>query len=384
MIFKKKGNDAHILSDRYLPARLPQYGQHQEGIIPAGYSLNDPAFLQRCYANSEEALSDVLSTLDSYSSGGECDGMIETQIEHLRELHETEGVHVSNQLDRIEASRATRKAALNRQIEPLREKADQLESEIRPLAGLQRRFFHIGPLSAGTIVTILALIADFFVNYSFLQSVIRDSAVFLVITTVTLCLMSDASMWALGLFHSGQGSDRPKRPALCIAFLALFLLSIVTTILIRFGSMANTFGTISADGGWLPKEGGYTLAEWGATLGTAFVTAATGILSFAFSYSPNDDRVRSREKLEHSLRKCRSKLEPLLCEMSMLEGAPDLRAEDARNRAAALRHLETLELGLKQHARKILAIRMNDPTFTEKMAAPPEHASLTAVNKKSA
>ena len=71
MIFKKKGNDAHILSDRYLPARLPQYGQHQEGIIPAGYSLNDPAFLQRCYAHSEEALSDVLSTLDSYSSGSE-------------------------------------------------------------------------------------------------------------------------------------------------------------------------------------------------------------------------------------------------------------------------------------------------------------------------
>lgn len=384
MIFRKKGNDARILSDRYLPARLPQYGQHQEGIIPAGYSLTDPAFLQRCYANSEEALSGVLSTLDNYSSGGECDGMIETQIEHLRELHETEGVHISNQLDRIEASRATRKAALSRQIGPLREKADQLESEIRPLAGLQRRFFHIGPLSAGTIVTILALIADFFVNYSFLQSVIRDSAVFLVITTVTLCLMSDASMWALGLFHSGQGSDRPKRPALCIAFLALFLLSIVTTILIRFGSMANTFGTISADGGWLPKEGGYTLAEWGATLGTAFVTAATGILSFAFSYSPDDDRVRRREKLDRSLRKCRSKLEPLLCEVSMLEGAPDLRAEDARNRAAALRHLETLELGLKQHARKILAIRVNDPTFTEKMAAPPERAGLTAVNKKSA
>ena len=36
MIFRKKGNDARILSDRYLPARLPQYGQHQEGIIPAG------------------------------------------------------------------------------------------------------------------------------------------------------------------------------------------------------------------------------------------------------------------------------------------------------------------------------------------------------------
>ena len=51
---------------------------------------------------------------------------------------------------------------------------------------------------------------------------------------------------------------------------------------------------------------------------------------------------------------------------------------------AALRHLETLELGLKQHARKILAIRMNDPTFTEKMAAPPERVGLTAVNKKSA
>ena len=68
----------------------------------------------------------------------------------------------------------------------------------------------------------------------------------------------------------------------------------------------------------------------------------------------------------------------------MLEGAPDLRAEDARNRAAALRHRETRELGLKQHARKILAIRMNDPTFTEKMAAPPERAGLTAVNKKSA
>ena len=233
-------------------------------------------------------------------------------------------------------------------------------------------------------MTILALIADFFVNYSFLQSVIRDSAVFLVITTVTLCLMSDASMWALGLFHSGQGSDRPRRPALCIAFLALFLLSIVTTILIRFGSMANTFGTISADGGWLPKEGGYTLAEWGATLGTAFVTAATGILSFAFSYSPDDDRVHRKEKLERSLRKCRSKLEPLLCEVSMLEGAPDLRAEDARNRATALRHLEALELGLKQHARKILAIRLNDPTFTEKMATPPERVGLTAVNKKSA
>ena len=62
----------------------------------------------------------------------------------------------------------------------------------------------------------------------------------------------------------------------------MFILSVIASVAIRFGSMDATFGTVNAAGEYVGKTS-YNLAEYGVTLVTAFLTTATGILSFAFS-----------------------------------------------------------------------------------------------------
>ena len=369
MFFRKSADKSRVLADKYAPAHLPRYGWQLEGFIPAGYSLNDPAFIQARYDETEGRLAHLLDTCDRYSSGADCDAQIDAQCRHLEALHRAEVVRNENQLTRIEAAWETRKATLGRKAAALQAEAAQLKAEIAPLEGVTPRFrFHIGPFSLGMIVTLAALIVDFFVNFNFLQGILLTNRYLLYIMDVLLCVMSDASMAALGtcLGEKKDAWPKPLRRASCIAFALMFLLSIVTTVMMRFGSMDVTFGAISASGEWVSRS--YSMAEYGVTLASSFVTAATGILSFVFSYDPNAGLVRQRRSAERKLERCRSKLEPLFCEMETLENAPDLRREDAEKQKTAEAQIDALRQGLKLSVRKLLAEKIGDPTFTEKMA----------------
>ena len=146
----------------------------------------------------------------------------------------------------------------------------------------------------------------------------------------------------------------------------MFLLSVVASVMIRYGSMDSTFGTINASGEFVGKES-YSLAEYGVTLITAFVTTATGMLSFCFSLDANAYLVSVREQKKKERERASTELQPLLNELSLLEGAPDPRERDESKRAAAERQIEALRTGLKLYLRKLMALQIKDPNFTEKM-----------------
>ena len=103
-----------------------------------------------------------------------------------------------------------RKATLERKISPLKEKIAKLQKEIEPLESLRSQFqFHIGrfAVSIGLPITIVAMIVDAAVNYSFLQTVLLSNATLLMITVICMSVMSDGSMWALGTFLSHRGEN---------------------------------------------------------------------------------------------------------------------------------------------------------------------------------
>ena len=182
--------------------------------------------------------------------------------------------------------------------------------------------------------------------------------------------MSDASMWVLGIFLSRRTEKFTSKPLfwiVCIFLTGMFILSVVVSVMVRFGSMDTTYGTINAAGEFIGKAS-YSLAEYGVTLITAFVTTATGLLSFAFSLDKNAFLVSVRERKKKELAACIAELDPLLNERALLENAPDPQEWDERKRAAAVHQIEANRRGLKLHCRKQMTIRVNDPDFTERMA----------------
>lgn len=377
MLFKKSkkkiAGDYNVLNDNYEPTSLPTYGQGLENFVTADYPMNRLEIVEATYRDAESKLSEFISTCDHFASGAECDVFIDGQMEHVESEHMAAIANRENQMERIRSAREMRKKALEREISPLKEKIAKLQAEIAPLEELRSQFqLKIGrfSISWGIPITILAMIVDSVVNYSFLQSVLLSNATMLMITVICLSIMSDGTMWALGTFLSRKEEKFISKPlfwTLCVGFFSMFLLSIVTSVMVRFGSMDATYGTINAAGKFVGKEA-YSLAEYGVTLATAFLTTCTGILSFAFSFDKNAFLVSQREQKKKELEKCLAEHDALVNERELLENAPDPREWDERKRAAAEHQMEALRCALKLHCRKLLACRMNEPDFTERMA----------------
>lgn len=369
---KKKNGDYSMLTDNYVPASLPSYGQALESFVTSDYPMNNPETVEADYQNADKHLDTVIATCDHHSNGSECDHYIDAQTEHSIAVHESAVANNENQISRIRAARAMRKEALDRKITPLEERKEKLLSEIEPLEDLRTQFqIHIGrfAISIGLLVTIVAMIVDAAVNYSFLQAILLSNAALLMVTVICMSVMSDGSMWALGTFLSHRKEKFTSKPlfcVICVGMAGMFLLSVIASVMIRWGSMDATYGTINAAGEFVGKES-YSLAEYGVTLITAFVTTATGLLSFAFSLDENAFLVSIRERKKKELAKCLAELEPLLNERDLLENAPDPKEWDDRKRAAAMHQIEANRLGLKLHCRKQMIVHVNDPDFTDRM-----------------
>ena len=371
-IFKKKG-DYSVLTDNYVPASLPTYGQGLENFVTADYPMNNPEIIETGYHEVEEYLSGVIATCDSHSTGSECDPYIDAKMDHVIAGHEAAAANNENQIVRIRSARTMRKEALDRKINPLKEKIAKLQSEIEPLEELRSHFqIHIGKsaISIGLPITVIAMLVDAAVNYSFLQTLLLSSGPLLLITVISMSVLSDASMFALGMFLSLRKEKFTSKPlfwTICVGLASMFLLSVVASVMIRWGSMDVTYGTINAAGEFVGKES-YSLAEYGVTLVTAAITTATGLLSFSFSaLDENAFLVSIRERKKKELAKCLAEIDPLLNERALLENAPDPKEWDERKCAAAERQIEAVRLGLKLHCRKLMAEGVNDPDFTERM-----------------
>lgn len=381
---KKKTGDYSVLTDNYVPASLPTFGQSLENFVTADYPMNKPEIIEAAYHDAEAHLDGVIATCDHHSAGSECDHYINAETEHCIAMHEAAIANNENQIVRIRAARSMRREALDRKIDPLKEKAAKLQSEIEPLEDLRSQFqIHIGhvAISAGLPITVISMLVDAAVNYSFLQSVLLSNSALLLITVICMSVMSDGSMWALGTLLSHRKEKFISKPlfwAACIGLASMFFLSVAASVMIRWGSMDVTYGTINAAGEFVGKES-YSLAEYGVTLASAFLTTATGLLSFVFSVDENAFLVSIRESKKRELAKCLAELDPLLNERDLLENAPDPQEWDERKRAAAEHQIEANRLGLKLHCRKQMTVRINDPDFTERISKSGEELMRKAV-----
>lgn len=374
-IFKKKKDfgQQSVLTDHYVPASLPTEGYSLENFITSDYPMNSVETIEAAYHGVEAQLESVIATCDHHSSGNECDSYIDAAMGHIIATHEAAIPNNENQITRIQSAREMRKAALDRKIIPLQEKVDKLRAEIEPLESLHAQFqLTVGSksVSLGLLITVLAMVVDAAVNFSFLQGILLSNAALLWITVACMSVMSDGSMFALGTFLSRRKEQFTSKPmfwTICIGMGIMFLLSVVTSVMIRWGSMDATYGTINAAGEFVGKAS-YSLAEYGVTLLTAFVTTATGLLSFAFSLDENEHLVTVREHKREELEQCIAEMEPLLNERALLENAPDPKVWDALKRQAAEKRISALPTELKLHCRKMMAVRVADPDFSERMA----------------
>lgn len=370
---KQKTGSGSVLSDRYVPAVLPSYGQGLENFVPSDYPMNQPETVAGCYRDAQAQLDGVIDTCDRHSTGSECDAYIDAQAAHAYAQHDAACAHNDNQIERIRSARKMRGESLERKIAPLQAQKERLEAEIEPLEGLNPQFqIRIGKFacSAGVPITIAAMIVDALVNHSFLESILLTNAGLLAITVACLSVMSDGSMWALGTFLSKRHEKFTSKPlfwTVCIGLASMFVLSVVASVMVRYGSMDATFGTVNAAGEFVGKES-YSLAEYGVTLVTAFVTTATGLLSFAFSLDENAALVALRERKRKELAGVNALLDVYLCELSAIQNAPDPEIWDARKRTAAEKEIEATRKGLKLHCRKQMALKLGDADFTDKMA----------------
>ena len=371
--FQKKNENEKGWADRYVSTEFPSEGMGYENFVPALYPMNKSDIVEESYRDMENYLEGVIATCDRHFTGSECDLYVDAKMEQMEAVHEAAIANNENQIVRIRAIRNMRKESLDRRIFPLKEKMKRLQSEIEPLENLRSQFqIHIGKLtiSAGLPITIIAMIVDAAVNYSFLQSILLSNALLLLLTVICMSVMSDGSMWALGTFLSHRREKFIPKPlflSICFGLASMFFLSVAASVMIRWGSMDMTYGSVNAAGEFVGKES-YSLAEYGITLITAFLTTATGLLSFAFSLDENEFLVSVREKKRKELAMCTAELEPLLNERALLENAPDPQEWDRYKRAAAEHQMKASRFGLKLHCRKLMTVHVNEPDFTERMA----------------
>lgn len=375
MMFKKKKKEAYnaVLSEKYVPATLPKYGKGLDTFITGTYRLISQSFIQDQYDAAEEKLSDLIKTGDRFTVGASCDAYVDAQVPHLEAVHHEDVAAHELQIHNIRSGLEVRKGAVERRIEQLEQSRNELAQRMEPLKGLNAQFemkigrFHV-PL--GLPVTLAAMAVDAMLNYSYLNTILLQNVWLLIITVACLSVMSDGSMYALGMLISRKDEefmDKRLYTVSVIGLLVMFLISVVAGVMIRFGSMDVTYGTINAAGEFVGKDN-YSLAEWGISLVTAFLTTTTGLISLVFSIDEKAHLVDRRRELEAELSALDAEYESLTAEKDAIDHAVDPAIRDLECRKAAEENLKALPVGLKQHMRKLLAIHQGEASYTDAMA----------------
>lgn len=366
---KKTGSEA-VLNETIVPAYLPVYGLGLDTFVPGTYHLLDESFPDELSKEIEGELSPVIEITDEHSPASVCDSDIDGKMLYIEAEFEKECVRRTSQCDRIVASRKNRHDGLERDREQAENEIDELEKAISPLKGLYAQHeIKLGRcvIPVGSIVTFIAMLIDGMVNYSYLESILLESIFLLWICVLCLSVMSDGCMWCLGNLVSKKEEDSMSRPlyrALCAGFITMFLLSVAASIMIRFGSMASTFGTINSSGQFIAKDS-YSLAEYGVSLVTAFLTTATGLISFYYSVDKNAHLVNRRREMETKLAKSNARLDGILLELASLEYAEDPHMMDLEYRKAAATSLEALRVNLKLYKNRMLIRHQQDASYTD-------------------
>lgn len=376
---RRKENYINEVADNYKPAVLPTPGRglerespsvNIESYVTSAYHMNIHENIEKAYENAEKELKKLIETGDHHSCGKECDKLIDGQIEKLYADLRGEIAEHNNQCIRLKATKQARIKILEDKILRENEEIEKQEKVIKPLEGLQSQFAISGTaIPVGVLITVVALIFDTIVNFSYFQSIITSNGVLLWMTVLGCSILSDVSMMALGIYisHKDQFTSKTMYYTMCFLFILMFSIAVVGTVLIRFGTMPETFASVDIDGNIISYEGEYSLAQWGSTILTSCVTAATGVLSFAFSNDKNSYSIKVREQAKRKLDKSVLRKEAFCSELILIQNSPDPAERDNLKKEAAIQEIEALRNGLKMHCRKILALHIGEASFTEKM-----------------
>lgn len=375
MMFKKKKKVVHgsVLSNEYVPAYLPRYGLGLDTFITSNYRLLSRSFIQEQYDTAEARLSELVQTSDRFTVGKSCDAYIEGQIPYLEAVHREDIASNELQIHNIRSGLEVRKGVVERRMEQLEQSRAELAQKIEPLKGLNAQFeIKLGRfrIPLGLPVTLASMAVDALLNYSYLNTILMQNVFLLTITVACLSVMSDGSMYALGMLMSRKDEefmDKRLYTASVTGLLTMFLISVISGVMIRFGSMDVTYGTINAAGEFVGKDS-YSLAEWGISLVTAFLTTTTGLISLAFSIDKNAHLVDRRREMETELADLDAEYESLSAERDAIDHAADPAIRDLECRRAAAENLKALPVGLEQHMRRLLAIHQGEASYTDAMA----------------
>lgn len=372
-MFKKK-QKAHyaVLNENYVPASLPKYGKHLDTFITGNYRLLSDQYIQECYKNCEDTLKPLIDTSDRFTVGSTCDAYVEGQLAHLEAMHQEDVAAHDLQVNNIRSALAVRKETIERRLPQLEERREQLKQEIAPLRDLKAQFeIKLGKwfIPIGLPITLAAMVIDAFINYSFLEGILLQNTLLLVLTTICMSVMSDASMYVLGSLLSRKDEkfmDRWLFRTCVTGLLTMFLLSVAASMMIRIGTMPETFLVPDPDGNLVVKEA-FSLGDWGVTLMTSFLTCSTGLISLAFSVDKNAHLVERRRRLEAELAEAEAESQALQDERNAIAHAADPGDRDRTCRKAAEANLAALATGLKQHVRKLLAVHQQEAPYSDSM-----------------
>lgn len=372
-MFKKK-QKAHfaILNEKYVLSSLPKYGLCLDTFITSNYRLLSEQYIQECYKNCEDTLDPLIKTSDRFTVGSTCDAYVEGQLAHVEAMHQEDVAAHDLQVGNIRSAQAVRKETLERRLLLVEEVKERLKQEIAPLRDLKAQFeMRLGNwfIPIGLPITIAAMVIDAFVNYSFLEGILLQNTLLLILTTICMSVMSDASMYVLGSLLSRKDETFMDKWLFrtCVAgLLGMFLLSVVASVLIRIGTMPETFLVPDAEGNLVMKQA-FSLGDWGVTLMTSFLTCSTGLISLAFSVDKNAHLVERRRALEAELAGTEAEFQTLMDELNAIVHAADPGDRDRTCRMAAEANLAALRVGLKQHVRKLLAMHQQDAHYTDSM-----------------
>lgn len=370
MFKKKKETMGFVLEENYIPASLPKYGLNLDGYITGEYCLNSDSFIAGCYTACAEKLEELIQTSDSFTMGETFDAFLDGQIAHVESKHQYDVARHHLQTEHIKSAIAVRKNTLNQRKAILEKEIEKKRKVIEPLQDLNAQYeLKLGKwhLQLGVIITLIAVVVDSLLNYSFLEGIILSDGFLLLVTVLGLSVLSDGSMFCLGTILSHRKEKYMSKGLYYTAVAGLsimFLISAFACVFIKWGSMNVTYGTINVAGEFIGKET-YSLAEYAATVATSAITSCTGLISLLFSVDENAHLVKQRRKLESSLRKDVLEYEPIVMELEALEHANDPGIYDKEKRIAAEANLEALKKGLKLYVRKLLALHQKDAAYTD-------------------
>lgn len=374
---KKQSNYGSKNVEDYAPAILPKNAEEGHTdlstFITGDYSLLNDTYLEECYSACESKLAPLVQISDAFTVGNTCDAYIDAEMKIVKNKHMEEVAMHELSNTNIIKSRNVRMKELEKRISELQEHIEDLRNQIAPLKDKHARHaIRIGKhiIQLGLPVTIVAFIADFFVNTEFVQSILYSNINMLRILVICLCLMSDGTMFATGSLISQKSESGVSKwlfRTFCMVFLSLFAVSVFGSIAIRVGSMPLTYGSYAADGSFIGKET-FTVAEYALAFISSLATAVTGALSLYFSVDTEYYLEKKCRKLETDLVAETALCNTLKAECAALEQAADPRICDRERRKAAEANLEALSIGLKMYVRRLLALHQKDASYADAMS----------------